>query len=447
MDIKLLERNHQLLILAGCLLALVLFWPGRAEAAPAMQNGACPPNSFLVTTPQGTYQDDLVVCSYNLLRVHTQNNVPGRYPCTQRVTMEEQTPWSDGTEHVIYVPDNDQYYGSQLRFRALVYAIEFPYQFFPPAPLPGAVLDTSHIGIQHYNSGGFLSAATFKSFTEYQAISTYFEDFPWTYTYKVYLIDETFYSATGQGGYIRVRIAQSNDQSVRWPVGIASVRLGSQQDNMPEHCEIPNANLPGPTPGSTSTLPPTWTPNATTVGTPSPTPVLTPPPTSVGGTPGPQWTPTPLSFPTVPAENTPTAWAPYSIATINWPDLPPTVVPAGFPTVDVVTTGIEELANAIENEWSPAMEFGQGVGDLDNAALTGTGSPNQIVSEVTAVMSGPISYVKAIQTYLPNTAPYVGFLILAVSWIPFNMMFKFGLSIIARLFELIRRIVELIPGF
>jgi hypothetical protein len=93
------------------------------------------------------------------------------------------------------------------------------------------------------------------------------------------------------------------------------------------------------------------------------------------------------------------------------------------------------------------MEFGQGVGDLDNAGLTGTGSPNQIVSEVTAVMSGPISYVKAIQTYLPNTAPYVGFLILAVSWIPFNMLAKFGLSIIARLFELIRRIIELIPGF
>jgi hypothetical protein len=447
MDAKLLERINQFLVMVAVGLAIVLAVPGRTEAAPSQQNGACPPNSFLNTTPEGTYQNDLVVCAYNLLRVHTQNNIAGRYPCAQRVTMEQQTPWSDGTEYVIYVPDNDQYYGSQLRFRALVYAIEFPYQFFPPAPLPGAVLDTSHIGIQHYNNGGFLAAGTFKSFTEYQAISTYFEDFPWTYTYKVYLIDETFYSATGQGGYIRVRIAQSNDQSVRWAVGIASVRLGSQQDNMPEHCEIPNANLPGPTPGPTTTLPPTWTPNATTVGTPSPTPILTPQPTSVGGTPAPQWTPTPLSFPTVPAENTPTPWAPYTIPTIAWPTLPPTVVPAGFPTVDIVTTGIEELANAVENEWTPAMEFGQGVGDLDNAGLTGTGSPNQIVSEVTAVMSGPISYVKAIQTYLPNTAPYVGFLILAVSWIPFNMLAKFGLSIIARLFELIRRIIELIPGF
>lgn len=439
MDTKLLERARKFLIPVIVLLAAVLAAPDRAAA----QNGACPPNSYLTITPQGTWPSDVSVCSYSPGLVVAWNDILDWFPCDQQIRAFHGNLFAPDTLYVVYVPDENQYYGSQVRFKALLFgAVQFA---FPPVPPPGWTLDNAYVRVQYFNNNGILSWGSYQKASTYAYIDTQVEGG----YYRVYLIDETMGTYSGQGGYIRFGLTYEPDEDqVKRNWGISSVRIGNYYDTMPEHCPVPNANLPNPPtpPYPTSTLPPTWTPNPT-AGTPTPTPITTPQATAVGGTPPPAWTPTPFSFPTVPAENTPTPWAPVSIPTIAWPTLPPTVVVGVIPTIDTTLGGIDALVETLNDDWQPSVDFGASAIDLDNADTTGTGSPNAIISEITALVSVPVSYVKAIGTYLPNTAPYVAFLVLMASWVPFNMMAKFGLTILSRLFELIRRIIELIPGF
>lgn len=444
-------KTKNVLLLSAAMMLLVMavsfLQTGEVEASPKRQNGSCPPNTQnTFITPQGTWPDDVIICTYLIPHVSVRGEPFGDWwPCDQHVVGYASRISAPNPLQVIYMPAADQYYGEWIQLRALVFARPFPIPGIPGPAQPGYLMDDVKITIDKYSTTDVYTIE--KALSDYSYAQASYEYSLFTHYYRVYFINVVFFSTVGQGEYFRVTI-DYDLAATKYDWGIASVRIGSPNDNQPLHCDIPGYEFPS-TPVPTATLPATWTPQPTP-GTATPTPITTPNPTSPGGTPPPEWTPTPLTFPTLPAENTPTPWPPYSIPTIDWPSAPPTTTPpltivaGGIPTA---VSGVAEAIDVIENEWQPAIEFGQGAMDLDNSDTTGTSSPNVIIAEVAAVISVPVSYVKAIMTYLPNTAVYVTFLLLAASWVPFNYSVKLGLTIISRLFELIRRIIELIPGF
>ncbi len=441
MDNQFLARNHLVLALAVFLVGLALL---SRPALVTAQNGACPGNTYLLGSPEGTWPSDLSACSYNLLTTYMTNDPLDRFPCDQNVAMytnDGGLGWD--TNEVVYVPSASQYYGGQFRVRFLIWGHGNVTQHFIP---PGLVMDENTLLLQHYNQNAILVGAYTRQMDQYPYVDTYWIDAGVYYYYRVYIVEEVFGSADGQGGFMKVTISRPDGSNEGvYQVKVGSLRWGNVNDAMPAHCPIPNANIPQtPTPIlPTATPPPTWTPNPSATHTP--TPFITPPATSVGNTPPPQWTVTPYVFPTTKAENTPTPWPPYVIATIAWPTLQPTEVIA-VSTLDGSAAGLDTLAETVMEEWQSSLEFGEEAGDPNNPTGTGLASGSHVAGEIETVIGTPISYVKSIEQVMPNSAGYIAFLLLLASWVPFNMIAKFSLAVAARLFELIRRIVELIPG-
>ncbi len=259
----------------------------------------------------------------------------------------------------------------------------------------------------------------------------------------------------------------------------------------------PATNTPQSTPQNTPTG--TWQPTATATNTPQNTPQNTPTawPTSPGGTftPWPSATPytpqeidaeptgTPLPLPFLPDIGFPSVNLPGDIGygnapmpgNIGFPSFPPpehtsaTYPEINVPSVPIFSTpdgiGVSLTPNAtteaklievrgwISNteetvdRWSGATAAGLGWLNPDITSTTGISSPMQIAAAITEPITLPISYVRSLSVYVPHIWPYIFLIFLMLLWIFFNLMAKFGLAIISEILDVIRRVIELIPGF
>lgn len=314
---------------------------------------------------------------------------------------------------------------------------------------------------------------------------------------KIYKLD--FEIPFDDGGWVAWYVTSPAGPYDSYGVRYSGFKIKDYWYSMPGFCPVNTITptpTPSPTPTTTASPTPTLTPTPTETGTPSytpdpsvtasttPEPSNTPLPTS---TPEPSETPTPSqTYPPFPTSAggtgtpIPTSTSIY-VSTIRPGNTPtrlsvpgfPTVVVTGvgFPVPDVVgtpvpfdfdlditpnvtsqaqATQIAEWAGgnlAVVTRWYTTTVFSTG---SFSTTITGTAGYSSVV-EIAGVLgesvAAPLSYARLIQTYLPNLWPLVLFLILAVGWIFFNLVAKYAISIIGNLGELIRRLIELLPGF
>jgi hypothetical protein len=433
------ERHRTVLILLAVLLV--------ASVGPvSAQNGACPPNSWELATPGGTSPDNTKVCAYNpyITSVTTTDN----YPCGQQVTsLNISTVAADFWDQasMSFVPPVNTYLSQIARVKFYIY----PFQNLPLSDLipPGLDIAEATVRVEYYTSTGTLYSYTNKPMTDFRKVSTYYDGVGSVrHYYNVYLVDVALATDNGYGGFFVVKVNVANVNAFSKSVSISSFRAGAYSDAMAEMCPIPNASSPQstPTPPATPTALPTWTPDP---GNPTPTPITIILPTAPPNLDTPQPTPTTgqLIFPTIQAEATPTPWPPYSIPPIVWPTAGPTVLAGAVPTLDTTGLDLSGLADDIQDEWGGALAASQSGLDGSITSTTGIASPDSIALEITEGIGKPISYVKTVEVYAPNLAGYIRrFLYLAV-WVVFSRNARFFLSIAVKLFELIRRIWEMIP--
>jgi hypothetical protein len=81
------------------------------------------------------------------------------------------------------------------------------------------------------------------------------------------------------------------------------------------------------------------------------------------------------------------------------------------------------------------------------ASDTGIGSTVETLSTFVENLSLPIRYLKSLQDWFPNIWPFIVFLLISFAWINFVIMAKFLTHNGTKILEIIRRLIELIPGF
>lgn len=438
-----MARRYPYLALLGALLIILVT---AAQARPAAaQWGACPPGTYSLGSPSGIYPGDAIVCSSALSIVSLVNTNPETYPCSQHILHRNAQMSPEHPQQPVYIiPPADAFLGQRLRVTFFIFTRpKIPGFWIIP---PGQEIDDVTLTLRYYNSSGTEYSVSSQPLSAYRRINTYYEG-PGRQYYPVYIVDQRL-NAAGAGGYVSARLTYGGDTDQynhNW--AMSSIKIGNEHDILPEHCQIPNTENPGPTPPPppTPTLLPTWTPNPSATATPPP--VTTPGATAPGTTPQATWTITPVIFPTTRAESTPTPWAPISLPTISWPTPQPTVVWADTGGGgDDPELGLGGMINTINNSWQPAIAAVDDWADPNSSAATGNASPVETALEMAQHVTRPVSYVKAIATYMPNLGPYILYLLMLAGFIAFNIMSRFSLSLSARILEIIRRIVELIPG-
>lgn len=448
-------------------LVVVLFVAFCAQNIVA-QSGSCPDwTSGIVPTPGGTYPGTLNACADSGLshRVSVINDPDA--PCSSGIRVESWDPANQGQAAIYLVPPTSQTFPSgSARLRFQMSADRW------------AISDYDiRVEINSYN-------------TDNQQIGQrriYMLDFPHVINQvgdQYYTIEVTLPMV--QNGYVTVQVIEPTGPFYAYDVFYYGFKLLDQSHWPPlDYCYVNGQPVPTLTPTPSAT--PTGTPEPTNTPAPSPTPTGTPPdtptpshtptashtpthtttpqtfPTSAGGTPSPFPTRTPPSVPTVPRQNTPTRLPVVSLPTLSLPSLnTPSAADFGTPepfgdmaltpnpTAAAQATQMAEWSSgnlAVVTRWYTTTVFSTG---SFSTTITGTAGYSSVV-EIAGVLgesvAAPISYVRLIQTYLPNLWPLVLFLLLAVGWIFFNLVAKYAVSIIGNLGELIRRLIELLPGF
>ncbi|RMH01285.1 MAG: hypothetical protein D6706_02080 [Chloroflexi bacterium] len=253
---------------------------------------------------------------------------------------------------------------------------------------------------------------------------------------------------------------------------ISSLRV-APPGNLPPHClaaAVPTAT-PTAIPTATPTATGTTTPPPTATATTSPTTTPTPWPTAPGGTITPLPTRTPYTPQELPPEPTitplPNVYMPLpqmgtvtfpsvTLPTISTPDLAGYSTPAPFDvgmTPDATTQAeISQIGGWISetqstaNQWLTSTNEALGWFSPHVTATTGISSPVEIADTMISFATQPVGYVRSLAVYMPNIWPYVLAVFLMLLWVFLNLLVKFGLAIVSEFLEVLRKVIELIPG-
>jgi hypothetical protein len=284
--------------------------------------------------------------------------------------------------------------------------------------------------------------------------------------FNAYLVDELLLANTPAGGMIGINVTYGDNDHVDFTV--SSFSISAYGDAAPDYCPIPNAVMPQPTVYPSPTFEATWTPGAAT-----PTAITTPYPTSPISTPYPTSTPTPFTFVTVPAENTPTSIPPLRLPTLQFttPEIPeiPTLEISGGGGATVVPGSIPDLGDGIEimvTRWYTSTQFGLGLDDTLPITETGSteptvfqgpftpsadipaydGSFSSALMRIPAMFGTVIGYIKMPFALMPHFSVFLVGIYILLTVILFTLMLKYGLRIGLGVINWIIRIIELIPG-
>lgn len=445
------------------LLLLVITWLAWPVVVAA-QDGSCPGGSYTLTRPQGTWPDDLDICGYDVNYISVEDDPSNNYPCDQYIEADQQDWQSDGVT-ISFVPEPVTGWGHYIRVNFLYWGAE---TIWPPVP------SNVTLRAEYITAGGEVYSTAIMPISDFPRSSQFTG---WVY-YDVYVID--FYLPTPHDfddpvtGYVRLNFDDDENLPLVYVfVKLASVHVGWLAYS-PEHCPLPFGDLPAtptlvPWPTETATLPPTWTPTGTYYP-PTSTPTWTPGPTAIGGTVTPLPTPTPLIFPTAPAENTPTRMPTVVLPTIAFPtiDFPNVAAAAANQPEQNNLVAVPDIAGPIEmvaTQWSDVINksFDQLVITNTIGITTASGAVAYLISpptpeagdyeqylpaavqDATNSMASVISFVKSIQLYLPTMWPTIYALLAGVSIIIFTIVVKFAVHWAVIILEWIRRIWEAIP--
>jgi hypothetical protein len=255
---------------------------------------------------------------------------------------------------------------------------------------------------------------------------------------------------------------------------LSSVQVGGGvAPHLPQMCSIPNAPTPTPTPTLTPTGTPTVTPTrtATPTGTFEPTPTITPTgtieptntptlwPTAPAVTVTPRPTNTPYQFPTMQPLATPTGIAVATLPAMVMPTLSDLGNFEAMPTMEPFSVALtpnatsqartqqqaEQMAEVMiaATRWHSMTEFALVMTDLESGALIS--STDEIAIAITQDITEPIARIKGLSIYMPNLWPYLWILFLIFLWIVGNIIFKFGFGLLATIFEIMRRLWQMLP--
>ena len=308
------------------------------------QNGACPRNTALITTANGTYPSNMLACHYRISQKTISTN--GKYPCSQFYEVDQMfvpTQPAKRNQHIVFAPPVSYYLSQQAHVRFLLFhaPTDIGVGNFPGTPLdfpPNTTVEISYVG----DDEQYVTELS-KPITDFTQVKTWFDTLLGNVYYRVYLVDAYINTDDGYGGYFRIGVHFLNSDPADYnPWGISSLQIGAVGDALPGHCPFPNTEWPQ-TPAPTNSLPATWTPVAPNgTVTPYPTVNYTPQATAVGGTPYPTPNAIPIIFPTLPAQPTPTPWPVKRMPRVNYPDIPPannSIQLGGIETPD--TSGID----------------------------------------------------------------------------------------------------------
>jgi hypothetical protein len=290
-----------------------------------------------------------------------------------------------------------------------------------------------------------------------------------------------------QNGYLTVQVTNPVGPFYLYDAFYYGFRL-LDRDHWPpiDYCSVQGVPVPTltmtPTPTATGTPAPTNTPNpsATPTGTPpnTPTPSHTPTdtatpthsptpqifPTGSGGTSTPFSTRTPPSVNTVQSPRTPTRLPVSDLPTVTVPDvLFPSFGEIGTPvpfdleleltpnlTRQAQATEVAEWGEnglAVVTRWYTSTNFAGGVMSTTITSTTGISTPTQIGISLVSYVGEPFRWIRGIQQYIPNMWPLVLFSLIVFLWIFFTLLVKWAVGVSATVAEIVRRIIELIPGF
>lgn len=471
-DYKILGKLRKRLIVFT-LVALSGWFVIVATLSPALaQAYSCPPGTHHLTTPTSTYPAESIICSTSGSSFTRSVNF---YPCDQEIVVQNHVVYGAGPGGSapwgpkIYIAPPPSVYMSQVsKIRMYMYSTQNA-SLFPPGPIAGEDLG-GFAEVTSYNLDGIQHDQVVVNFDDMQEIETGYIQLGLTYYYRLFLLDVNIENREAYSNLYSVRF-KFNPGAVYWIDAhiITSVQISPMDYPIPEMCQAPGTNLPTSTPNWTppptrtpipSTTPfPTWTPNLT------PSPTYWPLPTAPGGTSLPTMTLAPPVIITVPAESTPTPFAPASLPTLSFPSVPTyagatpwstAVIPTiAFPTIEAADTpeipdneppDIGPLLELLDSDWISDSTSIVSMLDPSVTDTTVISSPNQIVTVMTSGVGLPVSYIKAVNLYMPNTWPYIlagfGF----VLWFMFNIIARFILTNLGKILDIVRRVIELIPG-
>lgn len=424
-----MERHRTVLIIIAVIVTIAR--PERAQA----QYGACPTGTISIPVPAGTWPGTVTMCADPLDESHISVGADADEPCDQQLHFYNlwTSPITQLTPTLYIVPPTYQYLSWNARIVFYVYD--------SPAAAGAELLDSAFVRVRYYTKDRLLYSTMTINVTDATSIVTTYTNDLIPQLYNVYIFDITLPTDDGLG-YFTFKY-DPGEGSFQNAYRVASWQAGSFSAPFPETCPIPNAVLP-----QTPTPQPTSSPLPTPTGTytpPTATPTNAAYPTAAASTPQPTSTQAPLVFPTINSESTPTPWPAYVIPPIAWPTAGPTIMAGALPTLDVTGLDLSGLADDIQGDWAGALASSQAGLDTTISTTTGIAAPDTIATEITQGIGKPIAYAKTIGLYAPNVAGYVTRFMYLAAWVVFSRNARFFLSIVVKIFELIRRVWEMIP--
>lgn len=454
------------LLLAGLLLAV-------AQRPAAAQTTICGDDLVPLQAPPGTYPSTTSFCGVDDGRL--SNGYGGDMPCGGAILGYSTWPIGTGEDYIITMipPTNQLFPSGQAK-------ISFLWAGFSTITGLGINEPDTSWTIRTFSSAGQQIAAT-QIRADDPSVDIHIGNNPcgdagWFCVGPAYWYYVTVTLAMpNQYGYVHVQA------SGRYKSMFTSFRVGDAAGGAPGMCDVPGAPTPTPEPSATPDGTATNTPTATLTSTPTETPTGTPPTPTLTGTPtatdfstapppDETWTPrptqpaptsTPIILVTVPAQATPTPFGnatmpPLILATADLPEpglifpTPPPITVDGTPISNTVNVGDISTRTAemmiIVTRWYTTTEQAFTWIDPTITTTTGISSPVQIAAMMAESVAAPISWIRAIQYMMPNAWPMVLAALLSLAWMVFIIIAKFAIAVIAEVIEVIRKLIELIPG-
>lgn len=460
-------KNFACKILVVLVVVLVSVRPAAA------QFGTCPPGSFMITTPAGTWPDGTHVCTPS-----SNNDIVelSWAPCTQQILAMPVPllPGDNPYSTVLYLPPADQDFFDIARVR---FWFNFNESFlFGPNDYAWEIATFNlRLRIRTFSPTHELLDETTHSLNDYTTRVAFFTGdlggLPVTYYYTVWDVNQIV-TTTGfaHGGYFSVVLLV--DTTFNYPNWgheylLSSWRAAMTDTTQPEPCPPPNVYVP------------THTPIPTMTGTPFNTPTLAP--TSPGstitpiatGTPAP--TNTPFQWNTVTPLPTATRWPAIILPTLRFET--PVYVPQNGPesieetsTPDLsgfndVGTSVSLIATQFYTSTNLGVGFDDPIAGLPTpnttpvppaagfgpASAPGLASPSaggtfsEFLLNTPSYVAAVINLLATIPEIFPNLYPMVYVIMLMVMLSVMTYMVIYGVRALVALVLWIMRLLGLIP--
>lgn len=426
----------------SCLILILLLFPAAQAAQPEL---ICLPLYAGMSNASQTYPTEVHTC-YSALgtSAYVATDDDDRFPCDQQVRF-----LFGGNPSAVAITLPPNYNMSDLvRLRVMIIGEG---HIFPDSPPTDRGDDSITVQVFSQDDWGVLLSEETRILNDLpEVIGSYTVIIGINVTYSVWFVDVPLLTESGMvGGFANFRL-----NNVNTLFQLASMQAARFDAPLPDFCPVPNTtNPPTSTPWPSPTVGP-----GTPTNTPFPTGTLYP-----TGTIAPTFTPG--SFPTIPAENTPTPMPTVVLPPVIFPTVfiatPPPLVTAtpddgggGYNFIDPISGAATAWAGVINAPATFAPDANTGLGNTNEVIgmlvappTIPAGGVEEVgsIQEVGNSIATLISFIKSVQLYLPRTWPMVMVSLAVLGLILFTYTARFAVRWAVALIEWIRRLWEAIP--